>query len=425
MDKGFALIVLLTVFLAGCTQTTTGDSTNISGSGPTGTDDSIGEEDTTASTSLLSLSSITQITSYTESDSDTRRKYASISGDGSRIVYVFFDPEAENYKAWTIRASDTTSSSTQEKIFDEHVTSSSYYVIGGLSTNPVLTYSADYAYFNVQQRGKNEDGSIKLSGFGLEYPLGRVKLSDNSFTPIHVSVSGYDRVDVASFSVTSNNIYALVRLWDEVDVDTRDVSDSTAVVRMDLDGSNQEVLVEYSGYTNYIYTGDGLFVDESNNKLYFSMHDDMQTNYYILDMNSQDATALPEEVQEYYIRGLYQGSLILYDNGKIYLYNPITSVLSEEVTSGGMAVNAVKNGIIYLAGDSGMLYPSGYFSVSDMSGEKTEIIESGTSNAEKVLVWESQTSAFSASTVSEDGKKVLLTNHWSAGPENYYILTLE
>ncbi len=100
--------------------------------------------------------------------------------------------------------------------------------------------------------------------------------------------------------------------------------------------------------------------------------------------------------------------------------------LSEKVTSGLMQKRAARNGIVYFSCYNGITYScDGSFRVADFEGNMKPIIEKNSPQAENILAWEIQNSAFSGDVVSSDGKKILLTNYWDTRTKNYYILQLK
>ena len=365
----------------------------------------------------LELTSVIQLTDFTDGN---KREYASISGNGEKIIYRKFEPTPPdlNTGRWTLWTTDTAGSQLQSKVFD-NTSLGKYYTLGSLGITPALGDDARYAYFVVEKRENDKTWTAE------EINLGKVNLSDKSFAPIDVGVSGYQRVDVSSFRVTTNKIYCVVRLWEVAEgVDTRDWSDGKAIVRMNLDGSNQETLfiTTSPGADNSPYSSETISVDESNNKLYYEAYGGL----YSLDLVSNNISMLPENVQNYTIYGITQGKLILYKNGDVHVYDTSTGQLTEKVASGLMQERAVRNGIVYFSCFNGTTYYcDGTFRISDLDGNTKYIIDKDSPHIEKILSWEFQYSAFSGDVVSADGTKIILTNYWDTGPKNYYILKLK
>ena len=370
---------------------------------------------TLAPTLDLELDSVIQLTDFTDGN---KREYGSISANGEMIVYRTFErnvPE-DGYGTWTLWTTDTSGSKRQTKIFDVE-SRGSYYTLGSLGTTHALDSDARYAYFAVEKRETRRASAHEVN-------MGRVKLADNYFTPMDVGVSGYERVDVTSFRVTSSRIYCVVRLWEVAEgVDTRDWSDGKAIVRMDLDGSNQETLfiATNPGADNSPYSSETIHVDESESKLYYEAYG----GWYSLDLASRNVAMLPESVQDYTIYGITQGKLIFYKASNVSVYDTDTGQLSEKVASGLMQERAVQNGIVYFSCFNGITYYcDGTFRISDLDGNTKQIIDKNSPHAATLLTWEFQHSAFSGDVVSADGKKILLTNYWDTGTKNYYILKL-
>jgi hypothetical protein len=365
----------------------------------------------------LELASVIQLTDFTDGN---KREYASISGNGEKIIYRKFEPTQPDPHTgrWALWTTDTAGSQLHTRIF-ENTSLGKYFTLGSLGITPALSYDARYAYFAVEKRENDRTWTAE------EVNLGRVYLSDNSFAPINVGVSGYQRVDVSSFRVTTNKIYCVVRLWEIAEgVDARDWSDGKAIVRMDLDGSNQETLfiTTKPGADNSPYSQESIFVDESHGKLYYEAYGGL----YVLDLGSKKVTKLPETVQDYALRGITQGKLVLYDNSNVFIYDADTGQLSEKIVSGLMQERAVSNGIFYFSCFNAMIHScNGSFRVADLEGNTKQIIEKDSPQAETRLAWEIQNSAFSGDVVSSDGKRILLTNYWDTGTKNYYILKLK
>ncbi len=360
----------------------------------------------------LSFGSIVQLTDFTDGN---KREYASISGNGQKIIYKkhIKNPETGGGH-WTLWVTDTSGSKQQTKIFDKGLQAASS--LGSLSNTPILDYNAAYAYFAYERRANPK------SGWADEVGMGRVKLSDNSFSGINLDISGYQKVDLGNFFVTSSKIYVSTRMWKVAEgVDPRDWAEAHGFMRMNLDGSNQETLATFTpaGADTSPYVGNKLFVDEASGKLYYEAYG----GNYVLDMNTKQVSKM--SVQDYGFIAFDNGKLISNKYGNVYVYDTATGAIKENIGGGAMQQRGAMNGIVYFSCFNRITnYCDGSFRMIDLEGNTKTIITKDTPQAENILSWEYQSSS-SGTQISGDGKKIIMTNFHSTGTKNYYVLNLK
>ncbi len=223
--------------------------------------------------------------------------------------------------------------------------------------------------------------------------------------------------------MTNSKIYVSTRMWVVAEgVDPRDRADAHGLMRMNLDGSNQETLKIFNPANGDAspYYDSKLFVE--GDKIYYKAYG----GYYAFNINTKQVSKLHEKVQEYGIIALDNGKLFSNRYSNVYYYDANTNTFQENIGGSVMQQRGVKNGIIYSSCYNGISYScDGSFRIMDLQGNKKTIITKDTPQATNKLSWEYQFGGYSGSQISGDGKKVILTNFYKTGTKNYYVLNLK
>jgi len=375
----------------------------------------------------VEFGSVIRITDFSDDDDRSNDQKAVISGDGSKVLFVAHEPRPDGNGGWWNLFTVPTDGSMQEtKIFNiEKSYKGLFYQTGSVSSVPALSHDGRYAYFLAIKKEKtsNSNGVFYKD---LQWELGKLDTATDTFTALSLSAAGYPRIDPDAFRISGNKVYLIANMY-EPDGFVRygDFAQARGIFRMDLDGSNMELLWKHISKVEneqYPYGNGNIFIDEVNNRLFF----DTFGGYRYLDLNTNNVVKLGENGQTGEIKAIVEGELIYAVSGAGYVYNVDTDTMSERIENGIMPMRGAKNGLVYFGGD-------GRFSIANVEGIKKDIITEESKATVGIYEWEGHGQSFSGDVVSLDGKTILVKDIWYElfwtkeveGPLNFHVIRLK